>query len=89
LGRLVVGPDHGGTREQIIENETGWLTPPGDSATLAEAIERALAYDTSARNRAAARAIVNIRTHFSKQTMCTKTLDVYNEVLQLGSQPGT
>jgi len=89
LGRLVVGSDHGGAREQIIENETGWLTPPGDSATLAEAIERALAYDTSARNRAAARAIVNIRTHFSKQTMCTKTLDVYNEVLQLGSQPGT
>ena len=88
LGRLVVGPDHGGARELIIENETGWLTPPGDVAALAEAIERALTYDTAARNRAAARAIVNIRTHFSKQMMCTKTLDVYNEVLQLGSQSG-
>lgn len=88
LGRLVVGPDHGGARELIIENETGWLTPPGDTAALAQAIDRALTYDTPARNRAAARAIINIRTHFSKQTMCTKTLDVYNEVLQLGSQPG-
>ncbi len=88
LGRLVVGPDHGGARELIVEGETGWLTPPGDSTALAEAINRALTYDTPARNRAAARAIVNIRTHFSKQTMCTKTLDVYNEVLQLGSQPG-
>jgi glycosyltransferase involved in cell wall biosynthesis len=89
LGRLVIGPDHGGARELIIEDETGWLTPPGDSAALAEAIEKALSFDTAARNRAAARAIVNIRRHFLKQSMCTKTLDVYNEVLQIGPQSGT
>jgi hypothetical protein len=29
---------------------------------------------------------VNVRTYFSKQAMCAKTLEVYNEVLQLSSQ---
>jgi glycosyltransferase involved in cell wall biosynthesis len=86
LGRLVVGPDHGGAKELIIDGETGWLTPPGDAAALAAAIERALSFDAAARNRAAARSIVNVRTYFSKQAMCAKTLEVYNEVLQLSSQ---
>jgi glycosyltransferase involved in cell wall biosynthesis len=86
LGRLVVGPDHGGAKELIIDGETGWLTPPGDATALAAAIERALSFDAAARNRAAARSIVNVRTYFSKQAMCAKTLEVYNEVLQLSSQ---
>ncbi len=86
LGRLVIGPDHGGAKEQIIENETGWLVPPNDPDALAEYIKRSLEYDTAARNRAAARAIVNIRANFSKQSMCDKTLEVYDEVLQLDPQ---
>lgn len=81
LGRPVIATDHGGARETVIENETGWLTPPGDAPALAEAIGKILDQDTAAREKFAERAIKHIRDNFSKQKMCERTLDVYNEVL--------
>jgi len=85
LGRPVIAPDHGGARETVVDGETGWLVPPGDVDALAEAIDRALKLDGAARKSLAARSKKNVRDHFSKATMCAKTLDVYNEVLQLKS----
>ena len=86
LGRPVVASDHGGVRETIIENETGWLTPPGDAAALAAALENVLSLDVPARRLLAAKAMTNVRENFSKDTMCARTLDVYNEVLNLKAQ---
>ena len=83
LGRPVVASDHGGARETVIEGETGWLTPPGDAAALAAALERVLALDETARHALAEKAIANVRENFSKEAMCARTLDVYNEVLNL------
>ncbi|HET8673729.1 MAG TPA: glycosyltransferase [Thermoleophilaceae bacterium] len=37
-GRPVVAPDAGGTRETVIDGETGVLVPPGDLDALAEAL---------------------------------------------------
>jgi len=37
--------------------------------------------DGEQRAKLSAAAIANVRQHFSKQAMCEKTLDVYNEVL--------
>ena len=39
MGRPVIASDHGGSRETILPGITGWLTPSGDSAALAHAIE--------------------------------------------------
>lgn len=83
LGRPVVASDHGGVRETVIEGETGWLTPPGDADALAEAIDRVLRLSPAARQSLADKAIANVRENFSKDAMCSKTLDVYNEVLNL------
>ena len=87
LGRPVIASDHGGARETLIPGVTGWLTPPGDAVALAGAIDRALKLDDAARRRLAERAIANARENFSKDAMCTKTLDVYDEVLARGPMP--
>ena len=83
LGRPVIASDHGGARETIIEGETGWLTPPGDAEALAATLARVLAIGAEARQALAGRAIQHVRQNFSKDVMCDRTLDVYNEVLSL------
>lgn len=81
LGRPVIATDHGGAKETVIPGETGWLVPPGDADALAAAIEKVLALDSAQRSTLAGKAIANVRDNFSKDTMCAKTLDVYDEVL--------
>lgn len=83
LGRPVVASDHGGARETVIEGETGWLYPPGDVEALTAALDRVLRLSQETRAALAAKAIRNVRENFSLATMCAKTLDVYNEILQL------
>jgi len=83
LGRPVIASDHGGARETVIEGETGWLTPPGDAQALAAVLARVLAIGPEARQALAERAIAHVRDNFSKDAMCDRTLDVYNEVLNL------
>jgi len=36
LGKPVVATDAGGVPEMIVDGETGFLTPPGDAAALAD-----------------------------------------------------
>lgn len=81
LGRPVIATDHGGARETVLENETGWLVPPGDPGALAVAIERAIGLSEQRRAVLAEKSITNVRNHFSTEAMCRKTLNVYDEVL--------
>lgn len=81
LGRPVIATDHGGAKETVIENQTGWLVPPSDPGALAVAIERAIGLNEQRRATLADKAISNVRDHFSTAAMCRKTLDVYDEIL--------
>ena len=85
LGRPVIATDHGGPRETVIEGETGWRIPPGDPQALAEAIRHALDMTPEARQKMAERGIKNARENFTKDLMCSRTLEVYNEVLDIKS----
>ena len=80
MGRPVIATDHGGARETLLEGETGWLVPPGDATALAQALGAALELDTAAREKLAAAAIAYARANFSKDTMCARTLAVYDEL---------
>ena len=82
LGRPVIASDHGGARETVLPDKTGWLVPPGDVDALSAALSKVLALDGAARGRLSDAAITNVAENFSKQKMCAKTLEVYNEVLQ-------
>ena len=87
LGRPVIATAHGGAQETVIENETGWLVPPGDVDALAKRLDKALNLTPEQRNILSKKGIENVHKRFSKDTMCAKTLDVYNEVLALKKAP--
>jgi glycosyltransferase involved in cell wall biosynthesis len=80
MGRPVIATDHGGAQEQVIEDETGWLVPPGDPDALAAAIDRAVSLDKAKRDRMSAAATQHVRAKFSKTAMCAATLALYREV---------
>jgi glycosyltransferase involved in cell wall biosynthesis len=81
MGRPVVATDHGGARETIVPGATGWLVPPGDPTALAEAIGEALSLDVDQRERLAARAAAHVATRFTREKMCARTIEVYEELL--------
>ena len=81
MGRPVVATDHGGSRETIEPGVTGWLVPPRDPAALAEAIGEALTLGTSERSLFARRAIAHVASRFTREVMCARTIEVYEELL--------
>jgi glycosyltransferase involved in cell wall biosynthesis len=81
MGRPVIATDHGGARETIIPGSTGWLVPPGDVAALAAAIDDALRLGPAAREALARRARAHIAGGFTREMMCARTIDVYEELL--------
>lgn len=81
MGKLVIATDHGGVRETILPNETGYLVPPGDAASLSGAITFGLARDEDTKRAMGAFAVAHVRKHFSSEVMKRKTMDVYREVL--------
>ena len=82
MGRPVIAMDHGGARETIIRNETGWLVAPGDVEQLTEALADAISLDTRQRAILATRTMGYIAEHFTNEKMCAGTLDVYAELLK-------
>jgi glycosyltransferase involved in cell wall biosynthesis len=81
MGRPVVATDHGGARETILPGVTGWLAPPHDPAALAAAIAEALRLDAAGRAGFARRAMAHVASGYTREAMCAKTIDVYEELL--------
>ena len=81
MGRPVVATDHGGARETILPGVTGWLAAPGDAAALAAALGQALALDEAEQTAFAHRAIAHVATGYTRDRMCARTIDVYEELL--------
>jgi len=81
MGRLIIATDHGGARETVVPNETGYLVPPDNSDMMAEAIRFALSRDERAVNAMADYAKAHVRANFSSEKMKTDTIAVYRELL--------
>jgi glycosyltransferase involved in cell wall biosynthesis len=81
MGRIVIAADHGGARETILPDETGFLVPAGDAAALAAAIDTAL--DMSAETRIAwgRNARAHVEQNYSITAMQHAVLNVYAELL--------
>lgn len=84
MGRLVIASDHGGVRETILPNETGYLVPPHDADSLSGAIGYALERDDDTKRAMGEFAKAHVKKHFSADIMKRKTLDVYRELLGEG-----
>jgi glycosyltransferase involved in cell wall biosynthesis len=81
MGRPVIATDHGGARETVIPGNTGWLVPPGDTAAMAAAIGEALSLDPASRTALGRRARSHIAAGFTREAMCARTIDIYEELL--------
>ncbi|MBV8505775.1 MAG: glycosyltransferase family 4 protein [Alphaproteobacteria bacterium] len=81
MGRPVIATDHGGARETIVPGITGWLVPPRAPAALAAAIGEALSLRAGEREALARRARAHIAAYFTREMMCARTMEVYEELL--------
>ncbi len=81
MGRVVIAADHGGAKETILPNETGYLFPPGNAEALAAALDAALDMDATQRIAQGHVARAHVARHFSTQAMQMRMLDVYAELL--------
>ncbi len=81
MGRPVIATDHGGARETVVPGATGWLVPPRDPGALAGALGEALALGAAAREALARRAIAHVAGGFTREIMCARTIDLYEELL--------
>jgi len=81
MGRPVVATAHGGSCETIEPGITGWLVPPRDPEALAKGIGEALLLGISERAQYARRTIAHIASRFTRQAMCARTIEVYEELL--------
>ncbi|MDE1901146.1 MAG: glycosyltransferase [Alphaproteobacteria bacterium] len=83
MGAPVIATDHGGARETVIPDKTGWLAIPGDADSLARLIDLALNQTETQKQEMAARAIAHIRANFTTATMTAQTLAVYRGLLPI------
>ena len=76
----VVGTAIGGTLEQIVEGETGFLYPPSDSSALASCL-KLLCGDRVMREKMGIAGRERIKTHFDLVRFVRGMEDLYDEVL--------
>ena len=82
MGRPVVAFNHGGAVESVLDGKTGWLAKPNDVDDLTSALTSALDLSQTERARLAKRARAHITKFFSKEKMCQKTMEIYDNLLQ-------
>ena len=81
MGRIVIASNHGGAVELIQDGRTGFLSPVSDSRTLAGILDKVLDMPQSERQKIEQAATESVRTNFSIQKMCDRTIAVYKEIL--------
>jgi glycosyltransferase involved in cell wall biosynthesis len=85
-GLPVVASSVGGVPELVLDGETGLLVPPGDSRSLAQAIERLLA-DPALRGRLGAAGRARVAEHFDLASTQRAHLDLYRSLLAAAGLP--
>ncbi|MGW8250033.1 MAG: glycosyltransferase family 4 protein, partial [Anaerolineales bacterium] len=79
-GRPLVATDISGCREVVLEGKNGFLVPPDDPQSLAQALER-LVSDASLRGRMGAASRQLIMQKFTHSQVNAATLRVYKHIL--------
>ena len=81
MGRPTIGVNHGGGPEIIIKDVTGWLYQPNDTIDLLDKLRKALELDNLERKKMASKAIERTVLNFNNDSMCSKTLKVYSDLI--------
>ncbi len=83
MAKLVIGTNHGGACETILQGSTGWLVESGDFMAISLALQEALSMNDERKSEMRYLAETNVINNFSLQAMQERTLSVYAEVLGL------
>lgn len=81
MGRMLIATDHGGSKETVIHDNTGWLVEPRNPQAMADSIAHVLSITPMERAVIAENAINNIHSNFSLEKMQNKTLELYRSLL--------
>lgn len=82
MQKPIIASDLGAASEIIEPGTTGWLIPPNDPAALAQALNEELQVSPDLLIERGKIARERIKSHFSKESMFSKTIAVYNEFLK-------
>lgn len=75
-GRAVIGTSGGGTREYVVDGESGLIVPPKDASALADAIVSLLTNDGE-RQRLAFNARQRVLDKFQRKRIAQETVELY------------
>ncbi len=83
MGKPVIATAHGGSLETVVDGRTGWLVPPNNELSLAEALRVAIE-DPAKRKLYGENGLKWGREKFTVSNMCAQTLNLYRQVLETG-----
>ncbi len=83
MKKPIVASNIGAPKDTIQEGKTGWLTPPGDAAALAQALDHVLDLTDNQLKKLGDLGRKEALAQYSKETMCSETIALYQEVLSL------
>ena len=81
-GVPVVATDVPGTREVVVDGETGWLTPAGDAQKLAQTMMKLMHMPPDERHAMGERARDHVARHFSLDAVLDRWERLYAELLE-------
>jgi len=82
MTKPIISSNHGGSREIIENNTTGWLVEPGNPKQLAEKILYVLGLKEKEKDLIGHNARRRIKKKFSLDNMLDKTMAVYEELIE-------
>lgn len=82
MGKIVLASNIGGSLDNTIDGVTSKLFESNSAQSLADAIDWALNLSPEEKAKISQAAIKNVKTNFTKQIMCDKTIAVYKELLK-------
>lgn len=83
MGKITIASNIGGSLDTIEDGVTGKLYQYDDPQALANALDWALSLSDTQKDKIGKAGIKNVRENFTRQLMCDKTIDVYNELMAL------
>lgn len=81
MGNIVVAANHGGASETVLDGKTGYLFANRDIDDLENKLRKALSLSETEKDNTAQIARTHVENNFSLKSMCQKTCDLYNILL--------
>ena len=81
MGKFVIASNHGGSKETVIDNETGYLFMPNDIEDLTKKLKNSIDSEIYKQPETIRSCINHIKENFTKIRMCDETIKFYKTVL--------